>query len=450
VFFLPFISIKRYIIIFLVSIPMVSQAGESLTLKESVLQSMEYNRQLLAASEGVEQAREAVNQVKGQRMPKVDLSTGWVYTNSPLQVFGNKLNQKSVTATDFLPNTLNHPAYQQNYQSRLGLSMPIFAGGGLLAAQAEAEAQLEATVLNFRFQKQQQMYRTIVVYIQARQHWEQLEVGKKSVEAAKKRWKDVEALKDRGMAIVSDAMLAHVYVLRQQLVVDEAANNYQGSLEQLAFLMGSKNLLKEPELSQPSVLMPKLSLDVLLSQATEKRLDLLAMQQKLESISFSRKQAYANNLPHVDLVASQDWNSASIGLKNASASIGIAVSINLFHGGSDHAKQRSVESSYQALQWQLTDKHQSIANEVRQAWRAWKLAQNRLQREQEALKQTQEALRILSLRHEQGLETTSSVLDAQVAMDMSQVARVRAQYDVILAKAALMLVAGILSEEAIL
>lgn len=58
-FFLPFISIKRYIIIFLVSIPMVSQAGESLTLKESVLQSMEYNRQLLAASEGVEQPRKA-------------------------------------------------------------------------------------------------------------------------------------------------------------------------------------------------------------------------------------------------------------------------------------------------------------------------------------------------------------------------------------------------------
>ncbi|MDQ6954366.1 MAG: TolC family protein [Mariprofundaceae bacterium] len=429
---------------------MLSNAGEVLTLKESVSQSMQHNRQLLAASQSVNQAKAMIKRAKGNRMPKIDMSTGWIYTNSPLQVFGNKLNQKSVSVADFSPNTLNHPSFQQNYQSRLGLSMPLFTGGALSAAQKEAEAQLEATALHFDFQKQQKMYQTIAVYIQARQSWEQIEVSKKSVEAAKKRWSDVVALKKKGMAIASDAMLAHVYVLRRQVAVDESSNNYQTNLEQLALLMGLSTSREQPELSQASVLMPEVSLEDLLLQAPEKRLDFLAMQQRLQSLSHSRQQAYASDLPQINLVASQDWNSTTVGLKNGSSSIGIMMRMNLFNGGADHAKQRVVESSYQALQWQIIDQRQTINNEVRQAWRSHKLAQNRLQREQEALKQTQEALRILSLRYGQGLETTASVLDAQVAMDISQVARIRAQYDVILANAALLLAAGLLSEKSIL
>ena len=120
--------------------------------------------------------------------------------------------------------------------------------------------------------------------------------------------------------------------------------------------------------------------------------------------------------------------------------------MNLFNGGSDHAKQRSMEHSYQSLQWQVIDKEQAIQNETQQAWRALEVARNKLQREKQALKQTEESLRIQSLRYQQGLETTSNVLDAQVDFDQSQVGEIRAQYDVILAKAALLLASGQLNE----
>jgi len=252
------------------------------------------------------------------------------------------------------------------------------------------------------------------------------------------------------MALVSDVMNTHVYVLRRQLAVDETANAYQVSLEQLALLMGVKKSFSQVILSQPSIQLDDESLDDLLQYASERRLDFQAMQQRWQASSLQRKIAYAGNLPHVDLVAAQEWNSATPALKHGNATVGITVSMNIFNGGSDHAKQRQAESAYAALQWQIADQQQLIANQVRQAWRALEIAERKLNREQKVFQQSKESLRILSLRYKQGLETTSEVLDAQVAMDDSQVAIVHARSDMMIAQAALLLSAGLLNEGVVL
>lgn len=446
-FFRSYILINRYIMIMLLFIaPVMSEAGEVLTLKQIISHSVSHNRQLLVSSESVTQANEAINDVRGKRMPHIGVSTAWTYSNSPLQVFGEKLQRKSITTADFSPNTLNNPSYQKNYQSRLGLRLPLFAGGALHAAQKQAEENAQAAALQFEFQKQEKIYQVIVTYMQTLQYGKELENNKESVKAANKRWLDAQALQDKGMALTSDVMDAHVYVLRRQVAVDEAANAYQANLEQLALLMGLKRPLAEPVLSQPVIDMGNDALNALLRKANEKRMDFQALQSRWNALSLQRDIAYGNDFPRVDLVASQEWNSTRPALKHGNAMVGITVSMNLFNGGSDHAKQRQAESAYAATQWEIVDQRQLIANQVRQAWRALGVAKNRLAREKEVLQQTQESLRILSLRYQQGLETTSRVLDAQVAMDDSRVALLRAQSDLMIAKAALLLAAGLLHE----
>ncbi|MDQ6967787.1 MAG: TolC family protein, partial [Mariprofundaceae bacterium] len=248
----------------------------------------------------------------------------------------------------------------------------------------------------------------------------------------------------------SDVMHAHVYVLRRQLAVDEADNAYQQSLEQLALLMGAKNIFNQYVLVQPVIQMKNESLDDLLEHLGERRLDFQAMQQHLQALSAQRDIAYAGNLPHVNLVAAQEWNSATPALKNGNTMVGVTVSLNVFNGGSDRAKQRQAESAYAALQWKVADQQQRISNQIRQAWRALEIAKRKLAREKKVFQQSKESLRILSLRYEQGLETTSEVLDAQVATDDSQVAIVDARSDVVIAQAALLLAAGLLHEGAVL
>jgi len=440
--------LKNYyimILIFLV-MPNILQAGEQLTLQQSIYQVVNHNRELLAGSERVDQAHELVNDMQGKRLPRVDVSTAWTYSNSPLKVFGDKLQQKSITSADFSPNTLNNPSYQKNYQSRLGLSLPVFAGGALQAAEEQAEGNAKAASLDFEFQKQRHIYQTIVTYMQALQYGEQLEKNRQSVKAAEKRWLDTKALQSKGMALMSDVMQAHVYVLRRQVAVDETSNAYQIGIEQLALLMGTKKSFDQAVLLQPTIYLGDESLDDLLQRSSERRLDFQAMQQRWQALSLQRKIAYAGNLPHVNLVAAQEWNSVTPALKNGNAMVGITVSMNIFNGGSDHAKQRQSESAYAALQWKIADQQQLIGNQIRQAWRALDIAKRQLNREQEVFQQSKESLRILSLRYKQGLETTSEVLDAQVAMDDSQVAIVHARSEMMIAQAALLLAAGLLDE----
>jgi len=83
---------------------------------------------------------------------------------------------------------------------------------------------------------------------------------------------------------------------------------------------------------------------------------------------------------------------------------------------------------------------------VRRAWLMLDESKARDVSEAEALKQSEESLRIKSLRYAQGLSKTSDLLDAQVQVDSTRLSSIRARYDVTIAQAALQLAAGTLNE----
>lgn len=446
-FLLSNTSIKHYIMIitFITCIP-PAHADEVLQLKTVLSQTLQHNRQLLAASKLVEVDKTAIDVAQGKGMPRIDMSVGWNYNNDPLQVFGSKLLQQSVTSADLATNTLNHPSFRQNYQTRLGLSLPLFTGGALQAVEDQASARAEASSLMLDFQKQQIIYQTIATYLQARQAWDQLQVSKKSVAAARQRWQDVQSLKNKGMAIVSDVMHAHVYMLQRQLNVDQANVNYQNQCEQLSMLMGSNKDIHASTLVSPSLHFLAVSLQQLLTHAIQNRADYQALEQRLIETKAMKKQANATDYPEINLMAAQTWNSVNPNLQHSNSMIGVTVSMNVFNGGQDKNQQQIAILHHESVAWQLQDKQQSIQHEIKQAYRAVKLAEKSLQRQQEAGKQTQEALRIQSLRYQQGLETTSNLLDAQLSWDTSQVAVIKARYDGVLAKTALLLASGLLNE----
>jgi outer membrane protein TolC len=426
-----------------------AHADEITSLKSSVAYALAHNRSLAAAASQADAAEAQVDAATAQLLPRLDASTGVYRTNSALNGFGAKLLQQQVTAADFNPALLNNPEYINNYQSRLGLSLPLYNGGAAYAARSKAAANAEAANLNLAFHKQQLIYQTIVTYVQARQALAQVKAQEKAVHAAKQRLKDAQALKKRGMAIQSDVMDANVYVLRAQLGLDNAKNQYQNSLEALRLVLGMQAQQKLGELAEPSIEDVSASLDDLLASAPQNRKDLLALIQQEEAASASRAQAKSGYLPHVNLTAAREWNSDTFGLKNANNSLGLTVSMNLFSGGSDSANVRAAEAARISLLLQQEDKRQQIANEIRQAWRSLNMAKNKLTSEKQAYAQTTESLRIKALRHQQGLETTSDLLASQVRADQAHVMLIRAKYDLIIAKAALLLAAGTLQEGAV-
>jgi len=423
-----------------------ANAAEITTLKQSVAYAVAHNRLLAADGSSVEQARAGQDIATGYFMPRVDLSTGVVRTDAPGDYFGMRLNQQKITAADFRPAFLNNPGYINNYQTRLNVSMPIYQGGALWAGKKQANHQAEAAVLGHAAMRQQVIYQTIAAYVQTRAAYAAIHAMQTAVGAAEKRYQDTQALQKRGVLLTSDVMDAHVHLLRSRLQLKQANNAYAQAKEALQRVLGlasgtTLNINEEPHLAAADW-----TQEQAVAQAMLLRPDLKALQEAYQASQAEVDASRAAFLPRVDLVAGQEWNAGTPSLKNRNSMIGATVSMNLFAGGADRAKTRVSRAKQVALELKLADHKQQIHNEVSHAWRMLDESRARQSSEGEALKQSEESLRIKSLRYEQGLSKTSDLLDAQVQVDTTRLSSIRAKYDVTIAQAALQLAVGALNE----
>jgi len=423
-----------------------AQAGEISTLRQSVDYALQHNRLLAADASAVEQARAGQDQAYGHFMPRLDLSTGVVRTDSPSNFFGTKLNQRKITAAAFNPTVLNNPGYINNYQSHLNLSMPVYQGGALWAGKRQADQQLVASSRNHDFMRQQVIFQTIAAYVRSRQASAAVDAMKTAVHAARKRYEDTQALSRRGVLIDSDVMDAHVHLLRTRLKLKQANNAYAKAIDHLQRVMGLSDAAQMAVSEEPRLADTQFSLKEAVAKALAQRSDLKAMRHAYQALQAGKDATRSAFLPHVDLVATQEWNASTLSLKNRTTMIGATVSMNLFAGGSDRAKMRAAQAKLTAMELQISDHKQQIRNEVANAWRMLDESKSRDLSEREALKQSEESLRIKSLRYEQGLTKTSDLLDAQSLVDQTRLSGIGAKYDVTIARAALLQAMGMLNE----
>ena len=443
------VVIKRAWLIAVVMVSVHAEASEITTLRQSVDYAVQHNRLLAADGSAVEQARAGQDLVNGQFMPRVDLSTGVVRTDAPGSYFGTRLNQQKISAADFNPAFLNNPGYINNYQTRLNVSMPLYQGGALWAGKRQAEHQSQSAVMGHASMRQQIIFQTIQAYARSRQAQASVLAMKSAVDAAQKRYRDTQALQKRGVLIESDVMDAHVHLLRSRLQLKQASNAQASAMEQLQRVLGADDasilhIQGDVKLAD----MPG-SLNALVAQALAQRPDLKALEAAALASQAEVDQKRAAFLPQVNLVAGQEWNASTPSLKNRNTMIGATVSMNLFAGGTDKARIRVSRAKAIALELKIADQKQQIRNNVARAWRQLDESRARQASEQQALEQSQESLRIKSLRFEQGLAKTSDLLDAQSQVDQTRLSRIQAGFDVSIAQAALLLATGSLNEGAV-
>ncbi|MDQ6996783.1 MAG: TolC family protein [Mariprofundus sp.] len=423
-----------------------ANAAEITSLKASVAYAVQHNRLLAADGSLIEQSRAGQDQARGHFLPRVDISSGVLRTDAPSSYFATRLNQQKITAADFSPAFLNSPGYINNYQTRLNVRMPIYQGGALWAGKKKADRQARSAVFGHAAMQQQVIYQTIAAYVQTRASQAAIYAMQTAVNAAEKRYQDTQAMQQRGVLIQSDVMDARVHLLRSRLKLKQANNAYAQAKEALQRVLGLDDDTSLKTEADPHLDDTNWTLDQAVAQALLMRPDLKALTAAYQAAQADVDASKAAFRPHIDLVAGQEWNASSPALKNRNTMIGATVSMNLFAGGSDRARTRASRAKLIALELTLNDHKQQIHNEVRQAWRMLDESRARNVSEHEALKQSQESLRIKSLRYKQGLSKTSDVLDAQLQVDTTRLSSIRAKYDVTIAQAALQLAVGTLSE----
>ena len=439
------------LIVTLSAVSFSSQAKEQqLNIQQAVDLALSQNYLLAAEQAGVDAAQAGALRAKRLRWPTVTASSSILRTDSPLQVFGTKLEQSRVSSDDFSPANLNNPEAVSYFQTRLEVTAPVYSGGAIAAGQQIAGALADASVAAQKGLEQKVIFEVIKAYSETLQAEAQISALKKARYAAKNHQQTTQALLNKGMVIPSDLMDADVHLLDVNVTLTQAKHESARAEDRLRDLLGID--FETPlslELFELQENPDENSSADWIRWAITHRPDLIVLQQQFKASKSSLVERHSAFKPHVAVKAIQSWNSDSIAIENRNTTLAGVVEWNLFSGGADKAALDVATAQSMQLRYQIQGKKQQIRREVMDAVRQLSEAQYRKQAREQALKQAEEALRIRTLRHDQGLENTTDLLMSQAQADSVRAEYIRSGFDVTLARAALFMAAGKLTPEVV-
>jgi outer membrane protein TolC len=136
---------------------------------------------LRAADEETSAARILAERKSRHWYPRLFGEARAFQTNDPAVSFMSALNQRSISASDFAPDSLNHPGASFFEKGSLGMELPIFEGGAAwaeaVASQRISEARLwdkRAQILARRSQVARN-YAILLIHAEEQKHLEDLQ-----------------------------------------------------------------------------------------------------------------------------------------------------------------------------------------------------------------------------------------------------------------------------------
>jgi len=424
-------------------------ATHSIAIKDAVAMALDRNRGLRIADQRREQAFAGADAATGRLLPRVIAVYAPSRTDSPINVFGDKLLQKRFSATDFAITNLNNPSAVNNYHTDVSVVLPVYQGGALWAGKRASEANAMSARWNYISERQTTILTVIQAFAQLKELRAERQAAEKALAAARDHLTDTEALKRRGLAIVSDVMDAKSHMLEAGVALESASHAVASAQDRLRRLLGLPADAAIATRGPVKLTLPDQNRETWVKSADAHHPALHAEKHQLDAARSRADAAMAPFLPAVNLQATEEWNSNTVTPKNSNFTIGAEIRFNVFSGGSDKARLHAAQAATIAKELELEDAKQAVHNHVLEAWRNLKEARNRLAASKQVLQQSLESLRIRKLREQQGLERSSDVLDAQSRADQARARAIRARYALVVAKAQLLAAAGQLNPEVI-
>jgi outer membrane protein len=404
---------------------------EPLTLERAVALALESNQLVKAADFGAQAAEMRIRSAFSGYLPKLNFDYNLTRGNNPVYVFGTLLTQGRFTAANFALSSLNHPTPLTNFQNRFSLTQPLFDFGRTRKAVAQSRLGHDLSETELEKTRQDLIFRVFKSYFEALLAQEMVRVRENAEKSAAADGQKAEALFKAGLAVESDLLSVKVHQAAQSEEVVKARNELNLAFSNLNFEMGLP-LNQTYELVQPQkpYLAENSDLDSLQVLALEKRPDFKQAQFASRSNELAVQSAKTDFWPTVKALGSWETDSqnfASNGSNNWMA--GLNIHFNLFNGRADQA--RLAESRFQQRRSGALQDHmaQTVRLQVQKAYLDLQTAGQRIDLNQQAVRQAEESLRIIRNRYEAGLTTVTDLLRAETAVIQAKTNFLRALFD---------------------
>jgi outer membrane protein TolC len=167
-----------------------------------------------------------------------------------------------------------------------------------------------------------------------------------------------------------------------------------------------------------------------------------AQRSQVEAAQANVKVSKANLYPQLGLLARQDWNDSKLGFAANSYTLAGTLSWTVFDGSVTQSAvdRASAVRNEQAARLQQTEN--AVAADVARARRQSAEAEFSLTAREQAIESAEQATRLVEKRYANGVATITELLAAQTQLDKARADVVRAQYELAIQRASLLLALG--------
>ncbi|HVV54791.1 MAG TPA: TolC family protein [Mucilaginibacter sp.] len=398
---------------------------KNLSLNEAIAATLSNNRALQIAKldEGIAIAN--YKQTQAVFLPRVDLSYTAIRTNDPLNAFGFKLEQQSITPNDFDPSLLNHPGGTTDIITKLEVQQPIL---NLDMLYARKGAGIQTEVYRYKTQRTKE-YLTFEVqkaWLQLQLAYDAEDVLDDAQKTARAVYKFTDDHYRQGLIQRSDVLNAQVHLAGVESNLAKAKSNIRNASDYLSLLMGTETGVVYKISGQTMVY--ESTIDTV-QKVSDSRADLMALKKAIEASDMMVKSNQLSYLPKLNAFGNYQYNDANLtGFGANSYLAGIQLSWDIFKGNTRKNKITEQRLERDKIAQQLAQQKEQSNLEISKAYRDLSDARFEITREKSAVAQAAESLRILRNRYEQGLINTTDILAAETQLSQQKFALAQAVY----------------------
>ncbi|HVS90739.1 MAG TPA: TolC family protein [Mucilaginibacter sp.] len=407
-------------------------ATRKLTLTEAIAATLSNNKSARIAKldEGIAQAN--YRQTDAVFLPQIGLSYTAMTTNDPLNAFGYKLEQRSITPNDFNPALLNHPSGTSDVMTKLEVQQPLL-NADMLFARKGAGKQVE--VYRYKSQRTSE-YLTFEVqkaWLQLQLAYKAVDVLQEALKTARSVYKFTDDHYQQGLIQKSDLLNAGVHLTAVESNLSKAKSNISNASDYLSVLMGTKTgviytIDEQGETDRPIA-------DTTL-KVPDNRADFMAMQKAIDASGMMLKSNKMSYLPKLNAFGNYQYNDSHLAGFGANSYLaGIQLSWDIFKGNARKSKIDAQKLERDKLTEQLAQQKQQGQMELNKAFRDLSDTRAEIMRDRAAVDQAAESMRILQNRYQQGLINTTDVLMADTQLSQQKFALAQAEFNLAVTKA---------------
>jgi outer membrane protein TolC len=402
-----------------------AQDTSYLALKEAIDSALANNHDLHLAIMDEKIAASKWKETGAIFLPQVDLSVSGMNTNNPLNAFGFKLQQQSVTAADFNPAILNHPGGTSDFTTRLQLRQPILNLDQVYMRKAAA-TQKDLYQLRAQRTKEWLAFEVQRAYMQLQLAYDAVAVMSEALETANATFKFTSQRVAEGLLQQSDELNVKVRVKTVETDLAEAKSNVQDASDYLGLLMGrSPGMIYQVERNSTIKIQAGNETNVPVNRA-----DFVAMRKAIEATRLSIESSRKTFLPRLNAFAQYQFNDNRLAGFGANTYLaGVQLSWDLFKGAATKNRIATQTLEKNKLGEQLDNQQHQGQVELNKTRRQLSDAMYMIDQQTVAVESAREALRILQDRYEQGLVNSTDLLAAQSQLSQQRLGLAQAYFN---------------------